>query len=287
MDGLVLVSKSACHSGRICKYQHYSQACQSTMTFNIYLPRNSEKNKLPGLFYLSGITCNEDNFIQKSCAIRKASQFGLYLICPDTSPRNTGIEGEDDAWDLGSGAGFYVDATEPKWKKHYKMYSYINDELPALIYEHFDVDPLKVSIFGHSMGGHGALVMTLRNPDKFLSCSAFAPICNPTKAEVGKKVFQEYLGTDSSTWTKYDATELLKELQGKLPIPILISQGSEDEFYINETLLPHKFEEQINKTVDQQEFVYKFEPGFDHSYWFVQTFIEDHLDFHARHLKLV
>lgn len=287
MDGLTLVSKSACHGGHICKYQHQSKACASKMTFNIFVPKNPEKKRLPALFYLSGLTCTEDNFIQKACAVKKASQLGIFLVCPDTSPRNTGIENEDAVWDLGSGASFYVDATEPKWKKHYQMYTYASDELPSLIYEHFDVDPLKVSIFGHSMGGHGALTIGLRNPDKFQSCSAFAPICNPSKSETGSKAFREYLGSNSATWSKYDATEIISTLHGASPIPILITQGSEDEFYTKELLLPHNFMEQVKKNDGNQEVIFNFENGFDHSYWFVQTFIEDHLDFHARHLKLI
>ncbi|KAJ9085003.1 hypothetical protein DSO57_1018437 [Entomophthora muscae] len=256
------------------------------MKFNIFVPENPKSLKLPGLVFLSGLTCTEDNFFQKACAIERASELGLFLICPDTSPRGCKIEGEDDSYDIGTGAGFFVDATEPKWSKNYRMYTYISEELLELVITNFSIDSNLISISGHSMGGHGALTISLRNPDKFKSCSAFAPICNPMQCAWGQKAFTTYLGSDKSTWEKYDASELIKKMDGISAFPILISQGSKDEFYINGQLLLENFTSQINLS-NGHSVVERLEMGFDHSYWFIQSFIKVHLDFHARYLGIL
>ncbi|KAJ3275907.1 hypothetical protein HDV01_006773 [Terramyces sp. JEL0728] len=237
------------------------------MKFSVFKPESIKGT----LFFLSGLTCNEDNFIQKSCALSKASELGLILVCPDTSPRGLGIQGEDDAWDFGTGAGFYVDATVEKYK-NYRMYSYVTEELYDLVAKEFSIDKSKVGIFD-SMGGHGALICALRNPDKFKTVSAFAPICNPLNCAWGKKAFTGYL---VDKWSAYDATELKKGYAGP-PKKILIDQGDQDQF-LKEQLLPLNFVSAKNDLVSVN---YREHQGYDHSYWFIQTFINDHLEFHS------
>ena len=217
----------------------------------------------------------------KAGAQRFAAQHGLILIAPDTSPRSTGIAGEDDDWDFGTGAGFYVDAAQDPWSQNYRMYSYIVDELPALIQENFPVRADRQGIFGHSMGGHGALVCALRNPDRYQSVSAFAPICAPMQCEWGEKAFSNYLGADRSSWRSYDATELVQVNQ--FPRSILIDQGTSDKFLANQ-LLPEVFQKAC-ETVGQP-LTLRFQKGYDHSYYFIASFVEDHIRFHAETLCL-
>ncbi|KAJ3000204.1 hypothetical protein HDV02_000117 [Globomyces sp. JEL0801] len=232
----------------------------------------SKVNSKP-LFFLSGLTCNEDNFIQKSCALKYAQEFGLILICPDTSPRGLNIEGEDDSWDFGSGAGFYVNATIAKFEK-YQMYSYVNEELFSLAKE-LGIDTSKASIFGHSMGGHGALISALKNPGKYQSVSAFAPICNPVNCAWGKKAFTGYLGTNEELWKAYDATHLAQQYSGS-PLDILIDQGSVDSFLEQKQLLPENFVGVKNQHLNVE---YRVQEGYDHSYFFIQTFSKQHISY--------
>ncbi|KAI9298856.1 putative esterase [Neoconidiobolus thromboides FSU 785] len=289
MSTLKLISSNKCYGGVVQKYSHYSEACNCEMKFSIFQPSIQENIKYPGLFYLSGLTCTEDNFIQKSNAIPRASQLGLFLVCPDTSPRNCNIEGENDSYDLGTGAGFYVDATESKWTKHYNMYTYITKELSELIFNNFPIDSERVSIFGHSMGGHGALTIALKNKNQFKSCSAFAPICNPINCNWGKKALSSYLGNDETKWIEYDTCELLKKQSNILPI--LIHQGESDEFLEKKELLLENLEVIVNEKFPNNEasstpFIIQVCEGYDHSYWFIQTFINEHLNFHAKYLNI-
>ncbi|KAJ3352936.1 hypothetical protein HDU91_005943 [Kappamyces sp. JEL0680] len=247
------------------------------MKFSLFVPPNP-RPLLPALFFLAGLTCNEDNFITKAGALSLAAKLGVALVCPDTSPRGLEIEGQDDSWDFGTGAGFYIDATEAKWRP-YRMYSYITEELFGLLTEKLGIDPTKVSIMGHSMGGHGALVAALKSR-RFVSCSAFAPIAHPSSCPWGIKAFTGYLGADKESWKAWDATELVRRAEA---VDILIDQGTEDQFLKDGQLLPHDFVKAAaaNAAVKVE---YREREGYDHSYWFIQTFVEDHLNFHARHL---
>ncbi|KAJ1918543.1 hypothetical protein H4219_002557 [Mycoemilia scoparia] len=305
MSGLELVSKNRCFNGYLFKYKHTSKVLGNvTMHFNIYLPlcaidssssspspsplSNGSASKVPLLYFLSGLTCTEDNMIIKSGAIRFLSELKIALVTPDTSPRGAGVEGEDDAWDLGTGAGFYVNATTPKWSKHYNMYSYVNEELPELINANFNVDSQRVSIFGHSMGGHGALISALKNPGKFKSVSLFAPICNPIDCNPGQKAFTEYLGKltpeTQPLWESYDACCLVKIYDGPC-LDIMLDQGDNDDFLKRGDLLPDHFMAAAENNKELVKVQNRLHPTFDHSYWFVQTFIEDHIRFHAEHLS--
>ncbi|KAJ3039329.1 hypothetical protein HDV00_012322 [Rhizophlyctis rosea] len=274
------VSQNKCFGGLVTKYAHQSALLGCEMKFQVYIPpQSAEAQKFPGLYFLSGLTCTEDNFIQKAGALRKAAEQGVALICPDTSPRGLNIEGEEDSWDFGTGAGFYVDATEPKWK-NYKMYSYVTEELPKLVNENLPVDPSRTSIFGHSMGGHGALMVALKNPGKYKSISAFAPISNPVDCPWGQKAFSGYLGSNKSTWESYDSTLLLAKYDGPT-LPALVDQGSKDNF-LEEQLKPQRLTEKKNPKVNLE---LRTQEGYDHSYFFIQTFVDDHIAFHAKHLK--
>ncbi len=277
MSSLNLQKEYLCFDGTVAYYSHYSETCNSQMNFAVYLPPQAKYQSVPTLYYLSGLTCTEDNFTVKAGAQRYAAQHNLMLVAPDTSPRNTGIPGEDDDWDLGSGAGFYVDATVTPWQKHYQMYSYVTQELPALIKENFPVLPQKQGIFGHSMGGHGALICALKNPDRYLSVSAFAPICAPMSCPWGEKAFTAYLGTDKQSWLAYDASELVKTNQ--LKYPILIDQGKADTFYQQKQLLPEIFESACQQV--GQLLKLRFQPGYDHSYFTIASLMEDHIRHHA------
>ncbi|MGA7936967.1 MAG: S-formylglutathione hydrolase, partial [Kovacikia sp.] len=230
----------------------------------------------PVLYFLSGLTCTEENFIAKAGAQQFATKYGVMLVAPDTSPRNTGLPGENDDWDFGTGAGFYVDATHAPWSQYYRMYSYVTGELPALIAEHFPVKGDRQGIFGHSMGGHGALVCALRNPDQYLSVSAFAPIAAPMRSPWGQKAFTNYLGSDQETWKAYDASELI--LHTQLKHPILIDQGTADPF-LEHQLKPELFKQACEKV--GQPLILRMQEGYDHSYYFISTLIEDHIRHHA------
>lgn len=273
---LNLISKNRCFDGTVNVYTHQSHSCSSEMRFSVYLPPQAESEQVPVLYFLSGLTCTEENFMAKSGAQQVAAQYGLMLVAPDTSPRNTGIADEDDDWDLGTGAGFYVDATVEPWSSHYRMYSYIVRELPALIAEHFPVQPEKQGIFGHSMGGHGALVCALKNPQQYKSVSAFAPIAAPMRCPWGQKAFAHYLGSDKETWRAYDASELV--LTANYHRPILIDQGTADPF-LEQQLLPEVFQQACEKA--GQPLTLRFQDGYNHSYYFIATFVSDHIRYHA------
>ncbi|MDX2231494.1 MAG: S-formylglutathione hydrolase [Leptolyngbyaceae cyanobacterium bins.349] len=269
------LSQSRCFGGTLGFYQHASESCQSAMRFAVYQPPQAFNHLVPVLYFLSGLTCTEENFMAKAGAQRLAAEYGLMLVAPDTSPRNTGIAGEDEDWDFGTGAGFYVDATQAPWSSHYRMYRYVVEELPALIGQHFPASD-RQGILGHSMGGHGALVCALRNPDRFQSVSAFAPICAPMQCPWGQKAFSNYLGRDRSQWSQYDASELV--LTANYPNPILIDQGTADKF-LTEQLMPQVFEQACTKV--GQALTLRMQEGYDHSYYFIATFMADHIRHHA------
>jgi len=247
--------------------------------------RISKNEQLPVVIWLSGLTCNEQNFITKSGFQKTASELKLIVVCPDTSPRGCNIEGESERYDFGVGAGFYVNATEEKWKHNFRMYSYINEELHEVIKKNFNKceELVNLSIFGHSMGGHGALISFLKNPNKYKSVSAFAPICNPVNCEWGKFAFNGYLGSNQDAWKEYDATCLMNSYVGK-ECTILIDQGSEDNFLKQNQLLPENFSEavKLNKSAKVD---LRYQEGYDHSYYFIATFVREHLEFHAKFLK--
>ncbi len=260
-------------------YQHQSKVLNCQMTFAIYLPPQADAGIVPVLYWLSGLTCTQDNFIQKAGGQKYAAEHGIAIVCPDTSPRGCGIEGEDDSYDFGSGAGFYVDATESKWKANYNMYSYVTQELPKLIQTNFPVDASRKSITGHSMGGHGALVCFFKNPGMYASVSAFAPICNPTNCPWGTKAFTGYLGEDQSTWKNWDSTELVKKYSGPSKTYVLIDQGKDDNFLTQKQLLPEAFVEACRGS--NIPVVLRMQEGYDHSYYFISSFIGDHIKHHA------
>lgn len=283
MSGLQEVSSNKCFGGFQKVFSHQSAELKCSMKFGIYLPPAAEGiNRVPVLYWLSGLTCTEQNFITKAGAQKYAAEHGLIIVAPDTSPRGCGIEGEDDTYDFGSGAGFYLDATTDKWKKNYRMFSYISKELPELINAKFPTIPDKQSIFGHSMGGHGALICALKNPGLYRSASAFAPICNPIKCPWGQKAFTGYLGSDTKTWQEYDSTSLVQKYNGP-PLELLIDQGKADNFLGEKQLLPENLMEAC--TMTKMPIIMRMQEGYDHSYFFIASFIEDHIKHHAKFLK--
>lgn len=252
------------------------------MKFSVYVPPQAENGPIPVLYYLSGLTCTEKNFIEKAGAQRYAAEHGLMLVAPDTSPRGVNIPGEDESWDFGSGASFYVNATETPWAQHYQMYDYVTVELPKLIGQAFAIKDDRAGIFGHSMGGHGALMCGLKNPDKYMSVSAFSPIAAPSQCAWGQKAFSGYLGADKKGWATYDATELVK-IVGATGHPILIDQGEGDQFLADGQLLPERFEATCAQV--GQDLLLRMQPGYDHSYYFIATFMGDHIRHHAATLN--
>jgi len=276
---LELLSEHACFGGVQRFYRFDSTAIGLPMRFSVYLPPGAEGKRLPVLFYLAGLTCTEETFMIKAGAQRVAAQEGLILVAPDTSPRGAGVPGETDSWDFGAGAGFYVDATEAPWSQHYRMYSHIL-ELREQVVAQLPADPARVGIFGHSMGGHGALMMALRNPGLFRSVSAFAPIAAPMRCPWGRKAFGGYLGADQASWRQYDASELMAAMDtAPFPGGILIDQGLADKF-LAEQLYPEAFEEACARA--GQPLTLRRHEGYDHGYYFISTFVEDHLRFHRR-----
>jgi S-formylglutathione hydrolase len=251
------------------------------MNFSIYLPPAASNAPVPVLYFLAGLTCTEENFMAKAGAQRYATECGIAIIAPDTSPRNCGILGEEDSWDFGTGAGFYVDAVKAPWSSHYRMYTYVTEELPALVIANFNLNPDRQSISGHSMGGHGALVCGLRNRSQYRSISAFAPIAAPSQCPWGQKAFRHYLGSNPALWSSYDATELVKENTDDTRA-VLIDQGMCDSF-LREQLQPELFVTACEGTA--LSLTYREQALYDHSYYFISTFIEDHIHFHARHLN--
>lgn len=267
-------------------FSHESKEVKCQMKFALYLPPKAidgPTRKFPVLYWLSGLTCTEQNFITKSGYQRYASENDIIVVAPDTSPRGVGIEGEDTDWDFGTGAGFYVDATEEEWKTNYRMYSYVTRELPALIESNFDfVEKGKCSISGHSMGGHGALICALKNPGMYVSVSAFAPIINPTQVPWGQKALAGYMGSNKESWKEWDATCLVESYKGP-SLNLLIDQGSADP-YLEVHLRADNFISASAKA--NVPLVYRLQDGYDHGYFFVGTFIEEHLKHHASALAL-
>ncbi|XP_072117031.1 S-formylglutathione hydrolase [Mobula birostris] len=279
---LVQLSSAKCFGGYQKVYEHDSLELKCKMRFGIYLPPKSESAKCPVLYWLSGLTCTEQNFITKASSQQAAAEFGLIIVVPDTSPRGCNIPGEDDSLDFGTGAGFFVDSSEEPWKTNYRMYTYVTEELPFLIDANFPVIPEKKSIFGHSMGGHGALVCALKNPGKYKSLSALSPVCNPVQCPWGQKAFTGYLGSDKTKWEMYDATCLVKSYSGPL-LDILIDQGKDDQFLVAGQLLPDNF---IKVCTEKKiPVVFRLQEGYDHSYYFIASFIRDHIKHHAKYLN--
>lgn len=280
MSKLTLNKTHRCFSGHVNYYTFESQVCRGPMNFSIFLPAKAQHERCPVLYWLSGITCTEDNFMVKAGVQRSANEHGMIVVCPDTSPRKAHIPGEQDSWDLGVGASFYVDATCSPWAQHYQMYRFVADELPALVDQEFLTIPQAKGIFGHSMGGHGALVVGLRNPETFLSISAFSPICAPSQGPLGRKAFTAYLGASEQAWQHYDATFVLKAAKRKTPI--LVYQGDRDHLLATD-LLPNALVDAARACDYPLEFHMK--EGYDHSYFFVATFMDEHVRYHARALK--
>ncbi len=267
--------------GWLKRYKQHSAVLGCDMVFAVYLPPQAEQGgKLPVLYWLSGLTCNDENFMQKAAAQRVAAELGLILVAPDTSPRGADVPDDPEgAWDFGLGAGFYLNATAQPWAKHYRMHDYVVDELPALVEEHFPASAAR-GISGHSMGGHGALVCALRNPGRYQSVSAFSPISNPMDCPWGQKAFTHYLGEDRSRWREWDATVLIADATEKLPI--LVDQGDRDDFLVNQ-LKPEALVQAAKAA--QHPLTLRMQPGYDHSYFFIASFIEDHLRHHAQALN--
>ncbi|BCD97007.1 S-formylglutathione hydrolase [Marinagarivorans cellulosilyticus] len=276
-----LIDSHKIFSGKQLRYRHRSGVLNCDMVFSIYLPPQAEHGPVPVLYWLSGLTCDDQNFVTKAGAQRYAAEHGIAIVAPDTSPRGEAVPDDaESAWDFGLAAGFYVDASEKPWSDHYQMYSYINDELPSLIQDAFAVVTNKAAISGHSMGGHGALISALKNPNRFVSVSAFAPICAPMQCAWGQKAFTGYLGGDQNKWQAYDATALL--LMSEQAVPMRIDQGADDSFLL-EQLKPEKIQsaaKQKNYPLD-----YRLHAGYDHSYYFIASFIGEHIAFHAKHLS--
>jgi S-formylglutathione hydrolase len=276
MSALTLISEHGCFGGVQRFYKHDSREIRGPMKFSAYVPPQARSQPVPVLYFLSGLTCTEETFCIKAHAQMLAAELGLMLIAPDTSPREPRIPGDADSWDFGYSAGFYVDATEAPWSGHYRMYSYVSAELPRIVAANLPAKRHASGIFGHSMGGHGALVLGLRNPSQYRSISAFAPIAAPMQCPWGQKAFGKYLGNDSTTWAPYDATELVATKPH--PAPILIDQGDADQF-LAEQLKPQKFADAAGKS--GQALTLRMQPGYDHGYYFIQTFMADHLRHHA------
>lgn len=274
------IARNKVFEGTLTRVRHASDSCNCDMTFAIFLPPQAEKSPVPVLYWLSGLTCTDENFTQKAGAFRMAARLGLAIVAPDTSPRGTDLPGEHDSYDLGSGAGFYVNATREPWSRYYRMYDYVTKELPGLVEANFPVTD-KRGISGHSMGGHGALVCYLKNPSRYQSVSAFAPICNPSNCPWGQKAFSNYLGEDRDAWQEWDASHLIGEAVEKTPM--LIDQGLDDEF-LGEELKPGALEQAAICSHFPLEL--RYQEGYDHSYYFIATFIDDHLRHHAKGLGI-
>ncbi len=277
---LTTISESKCFGGTQGVYSHPARETGCAMRFGVFLPPQARAGPVPVLYWLSGLTCTEENFIVKAGAQRVAAELGLGLVVPDTSPRGLNLPGEAESWDFGLGAGFYVDATEQPWAKGYRMYSYITRELAGLVAATFPVDPGRMGIFGHSMGGHGALTIALKNPERYRSVSALAPISSPMRCPWGEKALAGYLGADRARWRAYDATALIEDRGWPGP-PILVDQGSGDQF-LESQLKPELLAQACERAGVPLRL--RMREGYDHSYFFVASFIEDHLRFHAGNL---
>ena len=278
------ISRHQSFGGQQLRFKHNSSVLSCEMTFSIFLPPTaSPKNHIvpaPAVYWLSGLTCTDENFVQKAGAQRYAAELGIAIVCPDTSPRGENIPDDSaGAYDMGLGAGFYVDATQDPWAPNYKMYSYVIDELPSLINTEFAVDGSRVSIAGHSMGGHGALTIGLKNPDKYKAISAFSPICSPSNCPWGQKALGLYLGEDRAMWAEYDTVDIV--LKNPIQLPVLIDQGENDNF-LKEQLKTELLIDAAESSGYPMQI--RMQPEYDHSYFFISSFIGDHLKFHAAHL---
>ncbi|TXH96033.1 MAG: S-formylglutathione hydrolase [Rheinheimera sp.] len=274
---LTQLAESRLFGGRQLKFEHFANTLSCKMQFSVYLPPQAESQKVPALYWLSGLTCTDENFSVKAGAQRVAAELGIALIIPDTSPRGE-LVANDPAYDLGQGAGFYVNATRAPWSAHYRMYDYISSELPAILPVALPLTQVK-SISGHSMGGHGALVLALRQPAAYRSVSAFSPICQPSQCEWGRKAFSAYLGDNVQDWLEYDASALLAK--STMVPPMLVDQGDKDQFYPAQLRTEALIEAAASSGAKVD---IRFQPGYDHSYYFISSFIEEHLRFHARYL---
>lgn len=282
MTGIETISEQRCHGGVQGFYRHESASCGGTMRVAVFQPPQAAHGACPVLYFLAGLTCTEETATVKAGAQRLAAELGMILVMPDTSPRQTGFDGATGDWEFGEGAGFYLDATQSPWSSHFRMHSYVVDELPALIAQHFPADITRSGITGHSMGGHGALTIALKHPERYRSVSAFAPIVAPSQVPWGHKAFGRYLGEDTSVWADYDACELVR--QRTFAGTILIDQGEADSFLTTQ-LKPELFDQACAE--GGQDLLLRRHPGYDHSYYFITTFIDDHLRHHAKALGLL
>ncbi len=276
------LSESLCFDGRQLRYRHFSESLQCDMHFSVFLPPQAKKHPVPVLYWLSGLTCTDENFVLKAGAQQYAARYGIALVVPDTSPRGQQVPDDPQgAWDFGHGAGFYLNATEKPWSDYYKMYDYITYELPVLVGLQFPLDLSRQAISGHSMGGHGALVIGLRNTQRYRSISAFAPICSVVHCSLGQKALKGYLGLDQKTWSLYDACSLIEHYT-EAPLPIRIDQGGVDEYLVDQ-LKPELFIQACQ--VKHYPLAYHLWPGYGHGYFFIASFIQEHIRFHALHLE--
>ena len=278
-----MVETHRCFGGSLAVYEHESKALSCVMRFSVFLPPQAEKDNVPFITFLSGLTCTHENFTTKAGAYGFAAEHGMAVIAPDTSPRGDDVP-DDDAYDFGKGAGFYLNATQAPWKQRYQMESYIVEELNQLVCDIFPLKKEKQGIFGHSMGGHGALTLHLKYPERYKSASAFSPIVAPSQVPWGEKAFQGYLGDNKESWKQHDACELLLQAESREQYPaILIDQGTADAF-LDEQLKPHLFGDACKKT--KQKLTLRMHEGYDHSYYFIQSFIADHISHHAKILAV-
>ncbi|WP_439106054.1 S-formylglutathione hydrolase [Congregibacter sp.] len=277
-----LVSSARSFAGQQLRFKHRSTVLHCEMHFSLYLPPQAESGSVPLLTWLSGLTCTDENFVQKACAQRAAAEHGVAILAPDTSPRGEGVADDaDGSWDMGLGAGFYVNATQEPWAEHYRMYDYVLDELPSLIAQEHPVDLTRQSIFGHSMGGHGALTVALKNPQRYKSVSAFAPICAPLQCPWGEKAFSAYLGDDRALWAAHDSCELIRAATQH--VPLLVDQGSGDNFLTEQLKTPL-----LEAACTQSAYAatIRMQEGYDHSYFFIASFMDEHIAFHAQHCAI-
>jgi len=275
------LASNRCFGGWHRRFRHQSNVLDCPMEFAVYLPPQAARGRVPALWWLSGLTCTDENFMQKAGAQKKAAELGLALICPDTSPRGTDLPGEHDDWDFGSGASFYLNASEGPWAAHYQMFDYVTEELPSLLESELPLNGQR-AVSGHSMGGHGALVCALKKPDRYRSVSAFAPICHPTRCAWGQKAFLHYLGSGPTGWDEWDAVELIRR-QGN-PFHLLVDQGQNDDFLEQGQLQPEALQAVCQESGGR--LTLRYQADHDHSYFFIASFIDEHLDHHARHLNI-
>ncbi len=279
MTAIEIISTNAAHGGTQGVYKHASKATGTEMVFAVFLPAQADDGPCPVVWYLSGLTCTHANVMEKGEYRRKAAELGLIVVCPDTSPRGEGVA-DEEAYDLGQGAGFYLDATESPWAANYRMETYVRDELRKLVIEHFPVEAGAQGVFGHYMGGQAALTLAVNNPDLFRSCSAFAPIVGPIDVPWGQKAFSAYLGNNQGHWRKYDACALIED--GAMYSEFLVDQGEADDF-LEEQLQPQRFQEACARA--EIPLTLRMQPGYDHSYFFISTFMDDHLTWHSERLN--